>query len=254
MDCVGLDRLRGFRWAAFFVLWYWIPIRRASLISVISESTKQQLLRYTKCPENKIRVVHCPVSNYFQPSPTGFRSDRPVILQVGTKENKNLLRVAEALRAIPCHFRIIGKLHDEQVKALSNSGISYSAENELSDEAMAREYRDCDLLLFASTYEGFGLPIVESQATGRSVVTSRLLSMPEVAGDGACLVDPFDVESIRNGVLRVIHDATYRSDLIQRGYRNVERFRTETIAAKYVALYEELLGMRTRESSWRKAA
>jgi glycosyltransferase involved in cell wall biosynthesis len=61
--------------------------------------------------------------------------------------------------------------------------------------------------------------------------------MPEVAGDAACLVDPFDVESIRAGILRVLDDAPYRDELIRRGFENARRFRTEAIADQYAALY-----------------
>ena len=70
------------------------------------------------------------------------------------------------------------------------------------------------MLTFVSTYEGFGLPILESQATGRPVVTSNVSSMPEVAGDAACLVNPYDADSIREGILRVINDDAYRKDLM----------------------------------------
>ncbi len=100
------------------------------------------------------------------------------------------------------------------------------------------------MLVFASTYEGFGLPIVEAQATGRPVVTSDTLSMPEVAGDAACLVDPFNVESIRNGILKVIQDTGYREQLVQNGLKNVERFKPESVAMQYLALYRELVNKR----------
>jgi glycosyltransferase involved in cell wall biosynthesis len=96
------------------------------------------------------------------------------------------------------------------------------------------------MVLFASTYEGFGLPIIEAQATGRPVVTSRVTAMPEVAGDGACLVDPYDVASIRSGVLRVLGDRGYRDSLVHRGFENVRRFEPGRIAAQYARLYEEV--------------
>ena len=75
---------------------------------------------------------------------------------------------------------------------------------------------------------------------GRPVVTSNLLSMPEVAGDAACLVDPFDVASIRTGIHRVVRDAKYREELVARGFTNAERFRVEVIASQYAELYREI--------------
>jgi glycosyltransferase involved in cell wall biosynthesis len=64
--------------------------------------------------------------------------------------------------------------------------------------------------------------------------------MPEVAGKGACLVDPFDVQSIRQGIVRVISDAAYREQLIEEGRRNRERFSLETVARQYITLYQRV--------------
>jgi len=91
-----------------------------------------------------------------------------------------------------------------------------------------------------STYEGFGLPIVEANAVGRPVITSNVCSMPEVAGDAAFLVDPFDVEDIRRGVLLLINDSHLRRDLVRRGFLNVRRFSIESVATQYRSLYDEL--------------
>ena len=87
---------------------------------------------------------------------------------------------------------------------MARSGLPFSTGESLSDAEVVRAYQECDLVLFASTYEGFGLPIVEAQAVGRPVITSDILSMPEVAGGAARLVDPFSVPAIRGAVLELI--------------------------------------------------
>lgn len=240
-DCVMLERLKGIKKLLLFFFWYWLPEKRSALISVISESTKRELLKYLRCGPDKIRVVHCCVSPEFKPFRRVFDAKKPHILQVGTSETKNLLRVVEALEDIPCHLLIVGRLSNIQEETLRRYRVEFSAIANISDKEMVEIYRQCDILIFASTYEGFGLPIIEANAVGRPVITGNILSMPEVAGNAACLVDPFDVESIRTNVLRVIQDAAYREQLVQNGFKNVERFKPETVAMQYVALYRELL-------------
>jgi glycosyltransferase involved in cell wall biosynthesis len=102
---------------------------------------------------------------------------------------------------------------------------------------------------FVSTQEGFGMPIVEANTVGRPVVTSRVASMPEVAGDAACLVDPFDVESIRAGILRVMHDAAYRDTLVQNGFRNHLRFTPQAVSRQFIDIYRRLTQPRSPVSA-----
>jgi len=92
-----------------------------------------------------------------------------------------------------------------------------------------------------STQEGFGMPILEAQATGRVVLTSNCSSMPDVAGNGALFVDPFSEESIRQGLEKLCTDANLRDELITKGFENTQRFLPEEVAKKYLALYRRLV-------------
>ena len=245
-DCVGPRFFKGLRHLATVWWWYRFPARRVAAISVISEFTRKEVLRYTRCAPEMVRVIHCPVPDGFAPCPKPFHAERPALLQVGASEhNKNICRVAEAIRGIPCRLDIIGRLTERQRQALEHNSISYTEQWGLSDQEMIQRYRDCDMVVFASTYEGFGMPIVEGNATGRPVVTSNTCSMPEVAGSAACLVDPFDCSSIRQGILRVVNDSDYRHHLIAQGFENVKRFRADAIAAQYAALYREVSSRNT---------
>jgi glycosyltransferase involved in cell wall biosynthesis len=241
-DCVCLELLTGFKRTAAALLWFRFPARRVAAITTISEFTRQEVLRYARCAPEVVRVVYCPVPEGFTPHPKPFNAGRTVLLQVGTTEhNKNICRLAEAIRGIPCRLDIIGRLSRGQRQSLERNAIAYTEQWNLTDQEVVDHYRECDLVVFASTYEGFGMPIIEANATGRPVVTSNICSMPEVAGSAACLVDPFDGASIRNGILRVINDADYRGSLIAQGFENVKRFRADAIAAQYAALYREVM-------------
>ena len=239
-DCVSLVRLRGIEKWCLRLLWYILPVHRAGVITVISASTKREVLKFVRCDPEKIQVIYNCVSEIFRPDARLFSATCPRVLQVGTGHNKNIERVAEALVGISCRWIIVGRLSEAQREVIESYGISYENYVGLSEDALLEQYRLADMLVFASTYEGFGLPIVEANAVGRAVITSNLYSMPEVAGDAACLVDPYDVVSIRAGILRVIEDADYRDDLVKSGFDNVERFRPSVIAEHYAQLYRQI--------------
>lgn len=239
-DCGTLDRLAGWKRWLYGWLWFRLPIARSAVVTAISAATRDDLLRRFDVPSGKVRVIHDCIPPEFEPWPKTFDAAKPRILQVGTRANKNLQRVVQALKGIPCHLDIVGTLSDEQRQSLAVNSIEYSNESRLSDEDLLAKYRKCDMLVFVSTKEGFGMPIVEAQAVGRPVVTSNIPPMPETGGDGACYVDPTDVASIRQGILRVIQDGALRAELARNGMENAKRFRPEVIAAMYAELYREV--------------
>jgi len=222
------------------LFWIVLPVKRAGVITTISQSTKDELLKYVDINPSLIKVIYVPISTSFFPLPKKFNKQKPVILQIGTKPNKNVLRLVQALRGISCKLEIVGEIGTELVGALEASPIDYTASKNLSQQELLEKYKSADILSFVSTYEGFGMPIAEGNAIGRVVVTSNILSMPEVAGNAAHLVDPFDVQSIRNGILKVISDDLYREQLIERGYQNHLRFDVQRIAQQFAEIYESM--------------
>lgn len=222
------------------LFWIILPVKRCAVVTTISHATKNELLRYVTTDPDKIRVVYVPISLSFVPYPKVFNKKMPTLLQIGTKPNKNVSRLVQALKGIPCKLQIIGLVNDKLKRELETNGIDYSASANLSNDEVLKRYKAADVITFVSTYEGFGMPIVEANAIGRVVVTSNILSMPEIAGDAAHLVDPYDINSIRQGILRVIEDDDYRGRLIANGYKNRNRFDVREIADQYTKIYESL--------------
>lgn len=223
------------------LLWYNLPLRRAKYVTTISEFTKQQILKYYPWAEKKIRVIHNPVDPRIQKSIKSFNKIKPVILQIGTGENKNLERTIESLANIPCHFRVIGNLTSNQKELIRHYRIDYSSVSNLTDDEIFEEYKKCDIVSFPSWYEGFGMPVIEGQKVGRIVLTSNIEPLIEVSGYGAVLVNPYNVASIREGFLKIIEDDSFRESVLQKGFKNVEKYDYIQIAAEYNNLYKEIL-------------
>jgi glycosyltransferase involved in cell wall biosynthesis len=162
-------------------------------------------------------------------------------LVVGTTPNKNLERVVEACHGLPLTLVILGQLHDVQKECLAGHGLHFEEISNVARQAVVQLYCDCDLVAFVSTYEGFGLPILEAQAVGRPVLTSNLAPMSDVAGEGALKVDPFDVAAIRGGLQSLLTQPELREVLVQKGFENVKKYSATAIAEQYAALYREVL-------------
>ena len=238
-DLVFIDNVsnpfkRMYKW----LFWLYIPIRLANRVTCISSETKRKVLKHIRT--DKLTVIYNPIDPSFQYVPKKFAEDRPRILHIGTFWNKNLIRTIQALRGISCHLRIIGKVNDEVLNLLKENEIDFSLTNGLSDEEIRKEYIECDIVNFPSIYEGFGMPIIEGQQTGRVVVASHIEPLIEISGEGVQYVDPNSIDSIRNAYLKLIADSNLRNMLIRKGLENVRRFRVDVIANQYLNLYSEI--------------
>lgn len=177
-------------------------VRAASRVIAVSEFTKRELVDLLGLDEGKIRVVPNGVEEVFRPN--GPRAEGDYVLAVGTLEpRKNLARIAAAVDG---ELRVVGSAGWGGVEPPAN--VTWLGR--VADEELAALYRGARCLVYASLYEGFGIPVAEALACGCPVVTSRDSPMAELAGADAQLVDPLDAESIREGIAHATAPAPRR--------------------------------------------
>jgi glycosyltransferase involved in cell wall biosynthesis len=240
-DLEVLKRLKGVSRAVIKFFWFTMPAVRVKYITVISQYTKNQLLKEINVNPDKVVVINNSVNPAITWSPKEFNTVCPNILHIGTGHNKNLERLIEALQGLNIQLTIIGHIKDHQKELLARYSIKYRNLFNLPFAEVVRCYQEADIVSFTSLYEGFGLPIIEANAVGRPVLTSTTTSMPEVAGDAALLVDPEKVEQIKEAIEKLISDAGLREKLVANGRENVKRFLPSAIAQKYADLYAKVI-------------
>lgn len=217
----------------------WIlSLKFADFITFISEKSKNEAKSLLNLNDERLKIIPNAVGTDFIYSSKQIEQNSPIILQIGTKPNKNLLNVIQAIKNLPYKLRIIGKLSNSQKKMLEDNNIIYSSAENLSDGQIIEEYKKCDIVSLPSLYEGFGMPIIEGQAIGRPVLTSNLSPMKEISGEAAVLVDPTDIDSIRLGFQIAIQNW---SDIVEKGLNNVHRFSVDKISRMYFLLYKDLI-------------
>ncbi len=206
-------------------------VRTASRVIAVSQFTKRELVELLATPEEKITVVPNGVADVF--SPDGPAAEGDYVLAVGTLEpRKNLAHVEQAAQLAGAELRVVGAPGWGGVQAAGWRG-------RVSDEELARLYRGARCLVYASLYEGFGLPIAEAMACGTPVVTSSGGATEETAGGAAVLVDPRDADAIAAGIV----EAGRRRDELRRlGLERARVFTWPSAARATAAVYREVAG------------
>jgi glycosyltransferase involved in cell wall biosynthesis len=240
----------------------WVAIRRSSRILTVSEASKRDILQYFRVAEKKIDVIHNAIDERFHEPPPEeevervrqrYQLDGPFVLYAGNiKPHKNLERLIEAFHTLRKHgfeevkLLIIG---DEVSKyaTLRRAVHRHKLHKHVRffgfvpDQTLAVLYRLAGVFVFPSLYEGFGLPPLEAMASGTPVITSNVSSLPEVVGDAALLIDPYDPDALADAMRRVLTDSALREDLRQRGFARAREFSWERSVRRVREIYDEVL-------------
>ncbi|WP_310392223.1 glycosyltransferase family 1 protein [Hymenobacter sp.] len=223
-------------------------VRASARLVAVSEVTKADLVRtYGVAPE-KITVAYNAPAELFRPQPEAaqreirrrFSHGQPYFLFVGALQPRknlgNLLRAFDAFKTTggpavaEAQLLIVGRKAWragpilDAYRQMRHQGAVHFA-GRVADAELAGLYAAARATVYVPYFEGFGIPIVEAQASGCPVLTAGVSSMPEVAGPGgALLVDPHDPNSIALGLGRLWHEPDLRQQLVARGHQNLHRF------------------------------
>ena len=242
---------------------HWLPrvLPRVDAVITVSKASKQDIVRFLGVSPARVRVIPEGVNGRFRPvaalemARVRARYGLPdrYLLFVGSVEGrKNLRRLLEACsilwqRGEKRPLVIAGprnRRYEELMSALRDPEVERQVifTGYLPEEDLPAVYSGADLFLFPSLYEGFGLPPLEAMACGTPVVCSNTSSLPEVVGDAAITVDPYNVEGLADTIRMVLSDGDLRQDLRARGLERARQFTWERTARETVEVYRQLCG------------
>jgi glycosyltransferase involved in cell wall biosynthesis len=245
----------------------WAAARRSDCILTVSEASKRDILHLFNVAPEKIVVVYNAIDTHFSVTPSEeavarvrerYQLDHRFVLYVGNiKPHKNLVRLIEAFDELrrgeleDLKLLIIGD-QISKLPALRRAVHRHKLHKHvrflgyLGDDQLAILYRLASVFAFPSLYEGFGLPPLEAMASGTPVLTSNVSSLPEVVGDAAVLVNPYDVDDIVDGLRRVLTNPALAAEMRRKGIERAREFSWERSVAKTWGVYQQIAGSRTK--------
>lgn len=235
-------------------------LQRSARIVAVSDDTKNDLVRLFDVPPEKITVSPNPVPARFTRITERSLLDSvrrryglppEFILSVGKMEpRKNIDRLIEAFASVGRRFGVglvvagkrdpaFAEYYDRVMRRGAEQGVVFTGYVE--DPDLPALYSMARIFAYPSLHEGFGIPVLEAMACGTPVLTSDRSALPEVAGDAAILVDPTSVESIADGLERILGDEPLRERLVERGRERARRFDARSAAGTIMDLYKKIL-------------
>jgi glycosyltransferase involved in cell wall biosynthesis len=236
-------------------------VAAADVVAAISHATKQALIDHYRTPQEKITVIPCGIAPHYQriEDPAILEATRrkfdlngPIVLSVGTLEpRKNHLGLIKAFYEVQQnneHSAILaiaggkGWLYEETQRTVMELKLEDKVRflGRISELELITLYSLADVFAFPSFFEGFGMPPLEAMACGAPVITSNTSSLPEVTGDAAMLVDPYDTHAIANAISRLLGDEQLQERLRQKGFLQAQKYTWPKAAQKMLSVYQKL--------------
>jgi glycosyltransferase involved in cell wall biosynthesis len=238
-------------------------LKRVDLLLSISEFSRQEAIKFIEAKEDKVINISAAIDEQFieaaltsnadQDVLTKFKIKPPFLLYTGASdERKNLNRLIHAfslaLRQAPLNYSLVlaGGLPDEHRLQLESAAKKYGLKKPnliitgfINDHELISLYKLCYVYVFPSWHEGFGLPVLEAMTCGAPVICANTSSLPEVINCIEATFDPFDIDSIRDKMIQVLSDESYRQRLREHGRIESKKFSWDQTAKKAIKAWED---------------
>jgi glycosyltransferase involved in cell wall biosynthesis len=219
----------------------------SDIIIAVSHFTARQVQEHLGVDQKRIRVVHHGVH---APPKSFARMPEKLVLHVGALQTrKNITRLVAAFEKLPSEWTLVlagsaGYGYEAIVDEIRKSRVAQRIRltGYVTQPQLEQLYARAAMFAFPSLDEGFGFPVLEAMARGIPVITSARSALKEVAGDAALLVDPEQIDSIADALVRLTRDPGMCNDLVARGYRRAQEFTWASAIGKIWSVYQEVGG------------
>lgn len=233
-------------------LWGKFSIKKASKIITISQTSRNDIIKSYGVPESRVEVVYPGIKLVDGSSLTSqgmekFGISKKYILFVGTLQpRKNVERLIEAfskLKRADLELVIVGRkgwMYQDILNAPEKFDVADRVKfiHDASDQDLPNLYKNAEIFVLPSLYEGFGLPVLEAMQYGVPVITSNVSSLPEAGGDAALYVDPKSAKDITEKMEKLLSDESLRNEMIAKGKKQAAKFSWEKAAKQTLSVLE----------------
>lgn len=237
-------RFYDFRVGLYIKFLYFVVFKRADMIVTVSEYSRRDINKITGIPLEKIKVIHSACVKEFRKMESP--KENYILALGGEAAHKNSEMVLKAFAGLPdeikekYRLRVIGKTDCLKEVAGQLGEKNIFVEKSDFSCSLAETYNKALVFVFLSVYEGFGFPPLEAMTCGTPVIASNRSSIPEITGDAALLVDPLNVEEITGALTKILSDDKLRKVLIDKGYKQVEKFSWQNCAREHSEVYKNI--------------